>query len=171
MNLPQTDVKVKCKLCNNQVVASDFKLDPYVKFMVCNTCFRKQSNEKIAMLNKPKQDLPKQDNTCMHQNKPVFDLDKMDASSNIKVNHIDPNMKASDAAGKPAGWDKDDEILNRLYKSKQNEQGKEKAKFTPIDGNRLKYVCQNCSYKFTYDKMLKKPKVCPYCDRKVPDYF
>ena len=60
---------------------------------------------------------------------------------------------------KPAGWDKEDEYLNRAYKMKLQSM----PEVEKVDDKRVKYTCQKCKYKFTYDRERMVPPNCPYC--------
>ena len=67
---------------------------------------------------------------------------------------------------KPAGWDKDDEYLEKAYRMRRDE---ERANFEKVSGSdQVKCTCTSCKYVFKYDPFRKTPKVCPYCDVAVP---
>jgi DNA-directed RNA polymerase subunit RPC12/RpoP len=71
--------------------------------------------------------------------------------------------KEEEAKNKPAGWDKEDEYLERAYaKKKQSQIAVEK-----IDANHFNYTCPKCKYRFVYDSERKHPKVCPYCNGQI----
>ena len=75
--------------------------------------------------------------------------------------------KAEPAIPKPAGWDKEDEYLERMARIKENDF---KLKVEKIPGTTLvKFSCQKCSYPFKYDPYRKMPKACPYCDADIPN--
>ncbi|MCX8147016.1 MAG: hypothetical protein N3D84_00955 [Candidatus Woesearchaeota archaeon] len=59
---------------------------------------------------------------------------------------------------KPAGWDYDDEVIEKAYKMKM----KTSVKVEKV-GNKVKYSCPKCKYTFLYDPEKKKPARCPYC--------
>lgn len=61
-----------------------------------------------------------------------------------------------EAPSKPAGWDEDDLLLEKLAKEKERNQT---IKFI----NPGKVKCQKCSYRFNYDEFLNRPANCPYC--------
>lgn len=68
---------------------------------------------------------------------------------------------------KPAGWDKEDEYLERMARIKENDL---KLKVEKIPGTTLvKFSCQKCSYPFKYDPYRKMPKACPYCNGDIPN--
>ncbi len=64
---------------------------------------------------------------------------------------------------KPKGWDKDDDMLDKLYREKQ----KEVVQAEKISDDRVRYTCPKCGYKFQYDILAKKPSKCPYCDSEI----
>jgi len=68
---------------------------------------------------------------------------------------------------KPAGWDKEDEYLERMARIKQHDLRPQVEK---IPGTTLvKYSCQHCKYPFKYDPYRKMPRACPYCNGDVPN--
>ena len=67
---------------------------------------------------------------------------------------------------KPAGWDHEDEYLEKVLKSKERN---EKAKFEKIPGtHQVKCTCKSCNYSFKYDPFRKLPRTCPYCNNDIP---
>lgn len=67
---------------------------------------------------------------------------------------------------KPAGWDKDDDYLEKMQRMRREQ---ERAHFERISGtDQVKCTCPSCKYVFKYDPYRKVPKVCPYCDVEVP---
>ena len=69
---------------------------------------------------------------------------------------------------KPAGWDKEDEYLEKMIRIKQ--QSTPQAKIEKIPGSNLvKLGCFKCAYKFRYDPIRKMPQYCPYCNIEVPN--
>jgi len=69
-------------------------------------------------------------------------------------------------SAKPAGWDKEDEYLEKISKMRDKEQ---KAQFKRIPGtDQINYTCAKCTFSFKYDPFKKKPSYCPYCDEDVP---
>lgn len=71
--------------------------------------------------------------------------------------------KEEENKNKPAGWDREDDYLERSYAKKKDSQvGVEK-----IDANHVNYICPKCKYKFIYDTERKYPKVCPYCNGQI----
>lgn len=66
---------------------------------------------------------------------------------------------------KPAGWDKDDEYLDKFIRQKK----KEVPQFRKIPGSsQVECTCQKCKYSFKYDPFRKKPHNCPYCNDPIP---
>ncbi len=69
---------------------------------------------------------------------------------------------------KPAGWDKEDEYLEKMIRLKQQSQPQPKIEKIP-GTNLVKLACFKCAYKFKYDPFRKMPQVCPYCNIDVPN--
>lgn len=65
---------------------------------------------------------------------------------------------------KPAGWDHDDELLERAHKMKSS------VHVERIDRNRVNYICPKCKYKFVYDTAAKRPPRCPYCGSEISKF-
>jgi DNA-directed RNA polymerase subunit RPC12/RpoP len=61
---------------------------------------------------------------------------------------------------RPAGWDRDDELLERAYAEKQAN----KLPIVEISPGKFRYRCQKCRYEFIYNKATKTPSRCPYCN-------
>jgi len=71
------------------------------------------------------------------------------------------------AKPKPAGWDKEDEYLERMARMRQNDL---KLKVEKVPGTTVvKLTCQKCSYPFKYDLYRKMPRACPYCNGEIPN--
>ncbi len=69
-------------------------------------------------------------------------------------------------ATKPAGWDMEDEYLDKVSRLKREET---QAQFSQIPGTEhVKCRCTNCKYEFKYNPFTKLPRACPYCDVDVP---
>lgn len=67
---------------------------------------------------------------------------------------------------KPAGWDKDDEYLEKVSRVKKEQ---ETTQFNKIAGSDLLMCkCVKCKYSFKYDALRKIPRTCPYCDAEIP---
>jgi hypothetical protein len=60
---------------------------------------------------------------------------------------------------KPAGWDSEDELLERTQKQRKAVS----ANFEKISDDKVKYTCPKCKYKFIYNTVSKYPSTCPYC--------
>lgn len=69
-----------------------------------------------------------------------------------------------DEKPKPAGWDADDEYLERAARQQSKEP---KAEIERISKDMIRYKCQKCSYRFTYNTEKKIPARCPYCSREI----
>lgn len=61
---------------------------------------------------------------------------------------------------KPAGWDRDDVLLEKAYAEKQAK----KMPIVEIAPGKFRYRCQKCRYEFTYSKATNTPSRCPYCN-------
>jgi DNA-directed RNA polymerase subunit RPC12/RpoP len=64
---------------------------------------------------------------------------------------------------RPAGWDSEDEYLERVYQ----ERDRSTVKVQKVDSDRVKYNCVNCKYGFVINIITKTPKMCPYCGSPV----
>lgn len=60
---------------------------------------------------------------------------------------------------KPAGWDHEDEYLEKVEKQRQKNQ----LQFERLDSERVMLTCPKCEYKFKFNTVKKSPKLCPYC--------
>lgn len=79
-------------------------------------------------------------------------------------NELDPRKQKKPAEEqKPEGWDSEDDYLNKAYNAKM----KNAVQVERMEGDKVKYTCPKCKYKFTYDTAVKKPNMCPYCSMKV----
>ncbi len=67
---------------------------------------------------------------------------------------------------KPAGWDAEDEYLERISRMRQAEV---QAQFSRIPGTvELRCICAHCRYGFRYNPVKNLPRSCPYCNVEVP---
>ena len=64
---------------------------------------------------------------------------------------------------KPKGWDKEDEMLERAYASKQQAKAATHGAVVQIDDTHVKYTCKKCKYSFKYNTEKKQPAHCSYC--------
>ena len=64
---------------------------------------------------------------------------------------------------KPAGWDFEDDLLEKMWAEKQ----KLKGKFVRLNKDRMRFTCGKCGYAFTFVED-RKPRSCPYCDTELP---
>ncbi|MBW2963918.1 hypothetical protein KY363_00520 [Candidatus Woesearchaeota archaeon] len=80
------------------------------------------------------------------------------AASDPKV-VAEQKAKAEEAKSRPAGWDGDDESVEKLFRRKQNEM----TPFRKIDEGHIKIVCQKCRFGFTYNTVKRYPNNCPNC--------
>jgi len=71
----------------------------------------------------------------------------------------DDEVQIEEVEKKPAGWDKEDEYLERSYNLRQ----KTMPKIEKIDSDTIRYTCQKCGFKFVYQLLKQSPSSCPYC--------
>ena len=64
---------------------------------------------------------------------------------------------------KPAGWDKEDDYLERASVLR----AKERPKVQKIGSDTVKYSCLKCKYSFVYNFIKESPLYCPYCGTRV----
>jgi len=62
---------------------------------------------------------------------------------------------------RPAGWDREDEYLERAYAEKESNA----LPIVEISPGKFRYRCPKCKYKFIYNRATNTPSVCPYCNR------
>lgn len=77
--------------------------------------------------------------------------------------------KAAEQKPTPRGWDKDDELLDRLYEKKKSAEPVVRA--VRLTGNKVKYTCPKCKYAFAYDVETRKPSCCPYCAGDIQEHL
>ncbi len=69
---------------------------------------------------------------------------------------------------KPAGWDKDDDYLDKVSRMRKEQS---QSYFTRISGSDMvKCNCPSCKYVYKYDPFKRMPQACPYCNGPVPRY-
>jgi transcription initiation factor IIE alpha subunit len=66
---------------------------------------------------------------------------------------------------RPAGWDKEDDYLERAYARKK--QAQPHVAIERVDSSHVNYTCPKCKYRFLYDTERKHPRVCPYCNSQI----
>ena len=67
---------------------------------------------------------------------------------------------------RPAGWDAEDDYLERLAKKKKDV---EVGTYDRISGTaQVKYTCVKCRYPFKHNPETRTPMACPYCSTPVP---
>jgi len=64
---------------------------------------------------------------------------------------------------KPAGWDSEDDYLERAHQEKL----RNTVKVEKVSEDKVKYKCVHCKYEFLINIHTKVPKACPYCDTPV----
>jgi predicted Zn-ribbon and HTH transcriptional regulator len=135
-------VKVKCNRCGKDVYSDEFILDPDYKMMVCQACVREKRTRREVWdeVNKQKADAKRQK--------------QLEAGQNPDEESEEP---------KPAGWDKEDEILEKL--SKQKQRFKDSYVANVVSPGKAK--CKRCGFVFKYNEDINKPSACPYCAHPV----
>ncbi|HIH10775.1 TPA: hypothetical protein HA241_01145 [Candidatus Woesearchaeota archaeon] len=69
---------------------------------------------------------------------------------------------------RPAGWDSDDDYLEKANKSRQEEI---RTDFSRIPGSdQVRCTCAHCKYVFKFDPVRQTPTTCPYCNIEVPKF-
>ncbi|MFH1399042.1 MAG: hypothetical protein ABIG95_02940 [Candidatus Woesearchaeota archaeon] len=68
---------------------------------------------------------------------------------------------------KPAGWDAEDEYLDRVARVKQQEPVIDVEK---VDSNKVRYTCPKCRYSFNYNIETHAPSKCPFCSREISKF-
>ncbi len=71
---------------------------------------------------------------------------------------------AQETEKKPAGWDHDDELIEKAYAAKQAKSSSESGAFVMTIDGKYKYRCPRCKYEFAYNKATNTPSHCPYCN-------
>jgi len=67
---------------------------------------------------------------------------------------------------KPAGWDKEDELLEQITREKRSQL---QGIVEKVPGENFVMInCPNCNYKFKFDLVRRKPGYCPYCSQENP---
>ena len=64
---------------------------------------------------------------------------------------------------KPAGWDGEDEYIERMHRTKIMGT----VKVEKVDEEKVRYKCPKCSYTFLYNIVKKTPVSCPYCSADI----
>jgi Zn finger protein HypA/HybF involved in hydrogenase expression len=133
------DIKVICKKCGRSAKASEYVLDPDYKMMVCSAC----SKERLSQVKTKKQE-------------PIAKREE------------ERTREAQPMKNKPAGWDSDDEALEKMTRSRPSANGgAPKSQYERIDDENVKLTCPKCEYKFTYNTERMNPNSCPYCGVKL----
>ena len=132
-------IKVKCNKCGGEMFSDEFVIDPDYKMAVCRNCIRDKRKRQDVWAEVGKQREAKIAQEAEDAKKPP----------------------------KPAGWDKDDELLDRLVK--QKERVKERMVFKELPNGKIK--CAKCGYAFKYDSANSTPMNCPYCFNPVKKKF
>jgi DNA-directed RNA polymerase subunit RPC12/RpoP len=66
---------------------------------------------------------------------------------------------------RPAGWDAEDEYLEKTYRHKVDVAAGTRVE--RIDSEKVKYSCPHCKYRFVYNTVKKTPATCPYCSSPI----
>ena len=66
---------------------------------------------------------------------------------------------------KPAGWDLEDEYLEKYKKLKE----RQAMKFKKVPGtSQIECTCSDCKFSFKYNPFKRRPKHCPFCSKEIP---
>lgn len=67
---------------------------------------------------------------------------------------------------KPAGWDAEDEYLEKTTRQKKEQLEPYVSKIPGT--SQVQYKCTHCKYPFKYNPDTRTPRTCPYCNYDVP---
>lgn len=123
------EARVKCKQCGRLARPSEYVLDPVYRIMVCPMCVKDRRMREQ-----------------IHR--------EVDSQRLKKKKEQEELMK-----DKPAGWDPDDDAINRAYKAKLSKT----VQVEEISKDIVKYPCPKCKYSFRYNTAKRIPSKCPYC--------
>ncbi|MBI5389366.1 hypothetical protein HZB01_03235 [Candidatus Woesearchaeota archaeon] len=128
-------ISVNCKQCGRPSPSTDFVLDPYYGMMVCAACVKARKQQASITQSREK------------------------AKADAAAHALQEQQK-----GKPAGWDAEDEYLEKMGRFRKTEtaptgetQGKEK----------LNKTCHKCQYAYVYNTVTRFPRSCPYCGAQI----
>ncbi len=127
-------IKAKCKHCGQDAPVESFTLDPVYRVMVCASCSRERRAKESG---------------AQAKGKGASSL----GSSGSSVQKETPTVK------KPAGWDVEDEYLEKMAKVT----AKPSVDVQRIDHEKVKYTCPKCRYAFIHNTVRNQPSRCPYC--------
>ena len=125
-----SDIQVVCKNCGKSSPMEHFALDNVFRMIVCRNCTKDRRLRENVRAEVAKQK-----------------EDKM--------------VKAASGGEdeKPAGWDKEDVMIERAYRQK----AAQTVSVERIDNVKVRYSCPKCKYKFLYNTEKRTPSSCPYC--------
>ncbi len=136
-----------CKRCGRNAPADSFVLDHLLGMLVCADCVKEQKSKvsKAAVM------------------KATSDV--MNAKSKTALTAAQPVQKPvqEEVKERPAGWDSEDEYLERAHKQRQ----KLNVNFERLDDSRVRYTCTKCQFRFIYHISKKYPSMCPNCGASV----
>lgn len=98
--------------------------------------------------------------TCVKERRTRESVQKGLAEQKLKT-------KEQPFSNKPAGWDAEDEYLERLARQKQMEKGN--ISIQKLGPGKIKYTCAKCKHAFVYYTERKYPNICPYCGGEIID--
>ena len=96
---------------------------------------------------------------CVKERKDKINAERFSQERRKEEQEMMEEMKT-----RPAGWDAEDEYLERLSRKKEQE----RVDFETIDKERVKCACPKCRYRFVYNTISRSPATCPYCGTKLP---
>lgn len=141
--------KAVCKKCGRSAPAESFVLDHLCGMLVCPDCLKEQkfqSKTSSSAVSKIASD--------------IFMGTKTRPATNTAT---PPLQKPVEKVERPAGWDSEDDYLERMHKQRD----KLKVNFDRLDESRVRYVCTKCGYKFVYHTGKRYPSACPNCGTHV----
>jgi hypothetical protein len=87
------------------------------------------------------------------------------ASETQAMAQTEKQKQEEEQKARPAGWDKEDEYLEKAYKQRQ----KQKLTIEKVGDGIIMIVCPKCNYKFKYNIDRERPKNCTYCSEPVDE--
>ena len=146
-------ITAKCRQCGQNRPTTEFTLDPIIGAMVCAACSKERKTKESTEQMRKKQAQIEAQVVAQQQ-------ERLGAHARPAAPSTQP---AAPAKNRPAGWDAEDEYLDKLAKAKQNNV----VITTRIDKDPVMYKCQKCQYDFAYNVEKQKPSRCPFCNSPI----
>ncbi len=138
-------VTAKCRKCGKSMPTTEFVLDPIFGAMVCAACSKERKTKESMDAMKKKQQAIEQEVAAKQ------------GTARPAAQKAPPPQPAKN---RPAGWDAEDDYLEKLSRAKQDNIVQVKR----IDRSRVQYKCPKCHYDFPYNLDKQKPSKCPFCN-------